>query len=171
MFVSRLSGLYSWVATFVVGGWGDYVYRGVLFFLLVCFLGLRMPYLYGLSGFGLYLFFVVAPLFLSLFFCRVVDVGVVDFFSSLVPPGTPLWIAPFVCLAETLSYLVRPVVLMIRPFVNLSIGALGGYSLGLLSFSSFGVLFFLFVLFFYEVFVAVVHWFIVCNILSFSENH
>lgn len=61
------------------------------------------------------------------------------------------------CLAETLSYLVRPVVLMIRPFVNLRIGAMGGYVLGLMSFSSSWVIGFLLLLFFYEVFVAVVH--------------
>lgn len=136
MFVSRLSGLYDWVVTLITGGWGDFVYRVVLFFLLFCFLSLRMPYIYGLKGFGLFLFFMVAPLFLSLFLCRLVDVGVSDFFSSLVPPSTPLWIAPFVCLAETLSYIVRPVVLLIRPFVNLSIGAMGGYVLGLMRFTS-----------------------------------
>lgn len=79
------------------------------------------------------------------------------FFSGFIPEGTPIWIAPFVCLAETLSYLVRPVVLMIRPFVNLSIGALGGYVLGMLTFSQWWVVLFLVVLFFYEVFVAVVH--------------
>jgi hypothetical protein len=70
-----------------------------------------------------------------------------------------------------LSYLVRPGVLMIRPFVNLTMGSLGGYVLGSMRFRAFWVLIFLFVLFFYEVFVAVVHWFIVCNILSFSEDH
>lgn len=75
------------------------------------------------------------------------------------------------CLAETLSYLVRPVVLMIRPFVNLTIGSLGGYAIGSMCFSVSWAILFLGFLFFYEIFVAVVHWFIVCNILSFSEDH
>lgn len=96
----------------------------------MCFLILRVPYLYGLFGFGLFLFFVISPLFLALFFGRLFDGGLVSFFSSFVPQGTPLWIAPFVCLAETLSYLVRPGVLMIRPFVNLTMGSIGGYVLG-----------------------------------------
>lgn len=61
---------------------------------------------------------------------------------------------------------------MIRPFAKLTIGSFGGVALGAmcLKFRR-GVLFFLVVLFFYEVFVALVHWFIVCNILSFSEDH
>ncbi len=61
------------------------------------------------------------------------------------------------CLAETLRYLVRPVVLMIRPFVNLTMGSLGGYVLGGMVFGSIWVSLFLFFLFFYEIFVAVVH--------------
>jgi uncharacterized membrane protein len=60
---------------------------------------------------------------------------------------------------------------MIRPFVKLTIGALGGYVLGLRALGSFWVVGFMIVLFFYEVFVALVHWFIVCSILSFSEAH
>lgn len=147
------------------------MYRLVLFGLLFRFLILRIPYIYGLMGFGLYLFVVLSPMFLALFLGRIVDGGPFRFFSSFVPSGTPLWIAPFVCLAETLSYLVRPVILMIRPFVNLTMGSLGGYVLGSMRFGSHWVVLFLFVLFFYEIFVAVVHWFIVCNILSFSEEH
>nr|ATD85499.1 ATP synthase F0 subunit 6 [Paragonimus heterotremus] len=171
MNMTRLNGVGSFLWGLISGGGGDFVYRIVLCGLLFCFLSLRFPYLFGLSGFGLFLFFVILPLFLSLFLSRLLDGGVASFFSSFVPEGTPLWIAPFVCMAETLSYLVRPVVLMIRPFVNLSMGAMGGYVLGLLSFRLEWVAFFLFLLFFYEVFVAIVHWFIVCNILSFSEDH
>jgi len=63
-----------------------------------------------------------------------------------------------VCLAETLSYIVRPVVLLIRPFVNLTIGSLGGVAIGVLGLKyGFGIFIFLIVLFFYEVFVALVH--------------
>nr|YP_010505935.1 ATP synthase F0 subunit 6 [Paragonimus skrjabini miyazakii]UXE35007.1 ATP synthase F0 subunit 6 [Paragonimus skrjabini miyazakii] len=171
MCVTRLGSISSFLEGLIVGGGGDFVYRIVLCGLLFCFLGLRFPYIFGLGGFGLFLFLVISPLFLALFFSRLFDGSVISFFSSFVPEGTPLWIAPFVCMAETLSYLVRPVVLMIRPFVNLSMGASGGYVLGLLSFRFEWVAFFLLFLFFYEVFVAIVHWFIVCNILSFSEDH
>nr|YP_009734331.1 ATP synthase subunit 6 [Echinostoma revolutum]QIJ97883.1 ATP synthase subunit 6 [Echinostoma revolutum] len=172
MLVTRFSAVFSYVCALVSGGLGDTFYRLCLCGLLFCFLFLRIPYIYGMSGFGLFIVFVIFPLFLSLFISRLVDGGPASFFSGFVPPGTPLWIAPFVCLAETLSYIVRPVVLMIRPFVNLTIGALGGAALGALGFK-FGVwvVSFLFLLFFYEVFVALVHWFIVCNILSFSEDH
>nr|YP_009326179.1 ATP synthase F0 subunit 6 [Paragonimus ohirai]APD26971.1 ATP synthase F0 subunit 6 [Paragonimus ohirai] len=171
MYVTRLGSIGKFLVGLISGGQGDFIYRVVLCGLLFCFLSLRFPYLFGLSGFGLFLFFVISPLFLSLFFSRFSNGGGLLFFSCFVPEGTPLWIAPFVCMAETLSYLVRPVVLMIRPFVNLSMGAMGGFVLGLLSFRFEWVVFFSFFLFFYEVFVAVVHWFIVCNILSFSESH
>nr|WSP01980.1 ATPase subunit 6 [Creptotrematina aguirrepequenoi] len=171
MFLSRLSVCFSFIKSLLSGGGGDYAYRSVLFFLLACFLFLRVPYIFGLMGYGLFLFFIILPLFSGLFLCRVLDGSIFKFFSSLVPSGTPLWMAPFVCLAETLSYLVRPAVLMMRPFVNISMGSMGGYVLGLLCFSSAHVLLFLVILFFYEIFVAVVHWFIVCNILAFSEEH
>nr|AKG49768.1 ATP synthase F0 subunit 6 [Ogmocotyle sp. JM-2015] len=171
MFMSRLNIVWNSVFSVIEGGWFDYLYRFVLGVMLFCFLSLRMPYIFGIWGFGVYLFFVIFPLFFSLFLCRIIDGGVSSFFSSLVPSGTPIWIAPFVCLAETLSYIVRPVVLMIRPFVNLTIGSIGGYVLGALCLSSWWVVVFLFILFFYEVFVALVHWFIVCSILSFSEDH
>lgn len=117
----------------VSGGWGDYFYRLCLLGLLFRFLFLRIPYVFGVLGFGLFLGVVIGPLFLSLFLGRLLDRGLFEFFSGFVPPGTPLWIAPFVCLAETLSYVVRPIVLMIRPFVKLTIGSMGGVALGAMS--------------------------------------
>lgn len=170
MLVSRLNIIRRYIYGLISGGWSDGYYRFILLCLLYCFLSLRVPYIFGLSGFGVFLFFYIFPLFVALFFSRIFS-SANSFFSSFVPLGTPLWIAPFVCLAETLSYIVRPVVLLIRPFVNLSMGSLGGYVLGGMCLNSGYVIVFLLVLFFYEIFVAVVHWFIVCNILSFSEDH
>lgn len=154
-----------------IGGVKDLVYLSVLVLMLFCFLLLRIPYIFGLGGFSMFLFVFILPLFLGMFFSRLfIEPSL--FFSSFVPVGTPMWIAPFVCLAETISYIVRPIVLVIRPFINLSIGAMAGATLGYLCWSlSWWVLFFLLVLFFYEVFVALVHWYIVCSILSFSVDH
>nr|YP_010853285.1 ATP synthase F0 subunit 6 [Metorchis xanthosomus]WGM81704.1 ATP synthase F0 subunit 6 [Metorchis xanthosomus] len=171
MFVSRLFSVFDYFSSVFSGGLRDFFYRLFLFVLFLGFLGLRLPYTYGMGGFALFIFFIICPLFAGLFFSRVSDGGFSEFFSCFVPLGTPLWIAPFVCLAETLSYIVRPLVLMMRPFVNLSAGALGGYALGLLSLLNYWVVLFLIFLFFYEIFVAVVHWFIVYSILSFSEDH
>lgn len=154
---SRKGGVFLSCVGYVTGGLGDMCYRLVLFFILLAFLCLRFPYMYGMGGFGVFIMLRIFPLFLSLFLSRLFDGAVKDFFRGFVPIGTPLWIAPFVCLAETLRYLVRPVVLMIRPFVNLSIGALGGAVLGGISFSRNWVVLFLIALFFYEVFVALVH--------------
>nr|YP_010235128.1 ATP synthase F0 subunit 6 [Notocotylus intestinalis]QTC30699.1 ATP synthase F0 subunit 6 [Notocotylus intestinalis] len=171
MFMSRLSVVKSLVFSIVEGGWLDFFYRFVLMVMLFCFLSLRVPYIFGVLGFSVYLFFIIFPIFLSLFLCRVVDGGVSSFFSTLVPDGTPISIAPFVCLAETLSYIVRPMVLMLRPSVIYTIGSMEGYVLGLYVLSSWLIIVFLFNLLLYEVLVALVHSFIVCSILSFSENH
>nr|YP_002122304.1 ATP synthase F0 subunit 6 [Opisthorchis felineus]ACF93437.1 ATP synthase subunit 6 [Opisthorchis felineus] len=171
MFVSRLSAAFDCFSFVFSGGLNSFLCRLSLFVLFWGFLSLRLPYVYGMGGFVLFIFFIVCPLFSSLFLSRVLGGGLSGFFSCFIPLGTPLWIAPFVCLAETLSYVVRPVVLMMRPFVNLSAGALGGYALGVLSLFNSWVVLFLILLFFYEIFVAVVHWFIVYSILSFSEDH
>nr|YP_009650989.1 ATP synthase F0 subunit 6 [Uvitellina sp. SSS-2019]QCY72815.1 ATPase subunit 6 [Uvitellina sp. SSS-2019] len=175
MFFSRFWVMCECITSFV--GKNDCKILGDVYFfnlvlLLCCFLYLRIPYIYGFYGFGLVLVFFIAPLFLSLFFSRLSLFGFRSFFCGFIPLGTPLWISPFVCLAETLSYMVRPAVLMLRPFVNLTIGSLGGVALGSLVFKfGGGVVVFLLLLFFYEIFVALVHWFIVCNILSFSKDH
>uniref|UniRef100_A0AAU7N3P3 ATP synthase F0 subunit 6 n=1 Tax=Dollfustrema vaneyi TaxID=438518 RepID=A0AAU7N3P3_9TREM len=169
MLQSRLNGIFSFICGFV--GSYSFIYCFMVFLMLCVFVVLRVPYLYGLGGFLVFLVGFISPLYLSFFLSRLSCFGVSFFLSSFVPVGSPLWIAPFVALAETISYIVRPVVLLIRPFLNISIGAIGGGVLGSLFFQSWGVSFFLFVLFFYEIFVALVHWFIVCNILSFSSDH
>nr|AFD18241.1 ATPase subunit 6 [Pseudorhabdosynochus yangjiangensis] len=146
------------------------IFNFIIFFILITFLLLRVPFIYNSINFFNYAYFVIFPLFMSLFFIRI-EGGVVEFFASLIPAGTPLWIAPLVGVAETISYIVRPFVLIIRPFLNITIGSVGGAALGSLFFNSKFVLIFLCFLFFYEIFVAVVHWFIVVNILLFSKDH
>lgn len=129
-----------------------------------------MPYIYGVKGFMLCVAIFIAPLFFCICLNRL-RVGLKPFFSSLIPPGTPMGIAPFVGLAETISYLVRPFVLMLRPFLKITIGALGGASLGLMCTEYSFIYPVLILVFFYEIFVGLVHWYIVNNILSFSINH
>lgn len=90
MFVSRLLSIYKYVVSVVRGGLGDYYYRLFLFFVLMIFLGLRVPYLYGMRGFGIFIFFSVFPLFFSLLLSRLIDGPFDDFFCGFVPPGTPL---------------------------------------------------------------------------------
>lgn len=89
MYISRASSVIGFIISLIGGGRGEYLYRFVLVTMLLCFLGLRFPYIFGLQGFGLFLFFVVSPLFLGLFFSRVFG-DVTQFFSSFVPDGTPL---------------------------------------------------------------------------------
>nr|UEN67859.1 ATP synthase F0 subunit 6 [Rhabdosynochus viridisi] len=137
---------------------------------LITFLYLRVPNLFGGLGLFLYVVAIIFPLFLSLFFIRVEN-SVSEFFASLIPANTPLWIAPLVGLAESISYVVRPFVLVIRPFLNITIGALGAGALSSFFLNNKLIIFFLLFIFFYEIFVAVVHWFIVINILLFSKDH
>lgn len=73
----------------MVRGVSSCLHDSVLFFILVCFMLLRVPYLYGMLGFARFLFLFVFPLFLSLFFSRFFF-KVSEFFSGFVPRGTPL---------------------------------------------------------------------------------
>nr|WRY68986.1 ATP synthase F0 subunit 6 [Cichlidogyrus thurstonae] len=165
---SRFSAFFSFVGN-LCSSLG-FIYYLSCFSVLSLFLLFRVPFIYGMVGFIALIVVLILPVYLSLFFGRLEE-GLNLFFSSLVPSGTPLWIAPFVGLAETISYIVRPIVLMIRPFLNITIGALGVSSLAGMSIGNNIIWVVLIGIFFYEVFVAVVHWFIVVNILGFSEDH
>lgn len=68
---------------------------------------------------------------------------------------------------------MRPGVLFFRPFVNLSVGAyaclvIGGFCVE--NEDAF-LVFYLSLLFIYELFVAMMHWFIVYEILKFRVDH
>jgi len=145
-------------------------YLAPLLISLVLFVRYRIPYCYTPYLFVTFLITVVFSLFISLFFARLFS-KLTEFFSGFIPMGTPLYICSFVCIAETISFIIRPVVLIIRPFINISLGCFGAVALGGLCVGrglwSIALAF----LFFYEVFVALVHWFIVTSILSFSIEH
>nr|AKP19670.1 ATP synthase F0 subunit 6 [Gyrodactylus sp. FY-2015] len=144
----------------------------VLFIILFTFILYRVPGVFDVHFFIVLLLVILLPYFFSLFSSRIVY-DWEEFFSSFTPVGAPIAIAPFVCVAEGISYIVRPFVLLLRPFLNLTIGAFGALSLGGFISSSFNPIVFLIFLFifFYEIFVSLVHWFIVSNILIFSIDH
>nr|YP_007889814.1 ATP synthase F0 subunit 6 [Taenia twitchelli]BAN15646.1 ATP synthase subunit 6 [Taenia twitchelli] len=147
----------------------DY-YSKILFFVLFVFICYRIPYCYSPYIFIDLLVLFVFCCFVSLFFVRIFD-NISYFFSSFIPVGTPIYICFLVCIAETISYIIRPLVLILRPFINISLGCFGAIALGNLSIISEFWIVLLFVLFFYEVFVALIHWYIVVSILEFSIDH
>lgn len=151
-------------------GMFSYYYLSVLSTILLLFLSYRFPYCYSPYLFSVFLLVVVFSCFMSLFLRRLTR-KFSEFFSGFVPVGTPLYICPLVCLAETISYLIRPFVLIFRPFINISLGCFGAVALR--KFCFYGNVWFIVLgfVFFYEVFVALVHWFIVTNILAFSVDH
>lgn len=148
----------------------SYYYLVVLGFILFVFLSYRFPYCYSPYIFIAFLISVVFSRFVCLFLSRIF-LRLNKFFRSFIPVGTPGYICPLVCLAETTSYIIRPVVLILRPFINIRLGCIGTVAVCGLCISriAWGVL--LILLFFYEVFVAIVHWYIVTRILSFSIDH
>nr|WHM52505.1 ATPase subunit 6 [Echinococcus canadensis] len=148
----------------------SYYYFVLLMLVLVWFLVYRLPYCYSFYLFFVFLFGVVFVMFVSLFMCRAFS-NVNSFFASFVPLGTPLYICFIVCVAESISYVIRPIVLILRPFINISLGCFGAVALGNLCFVSCLWVLILVLLFFYEVFVASIHWFIVSSILDFSVDH
>lgn len=134
----------------------SYYYLFVLGCVLFLFLLYRVPYCYSPFLFSVFLLVVVFRAFVSLFLCRLSS-SMKIFFSRFVPVGTPGYICPVVCVAETISYIIRPVVLILRPFINIRLGCFGAVSLCKLCFVSWWFVLVLFILFFYEVFVAMVH--------------
>nr|UFQ89178.1 ATP synthase F0 subunit 6 [Acanthobothrium sp. MZUSP 7998] len=166
---NNISSVLSMLYTSLVGMF-SYYYLSFLTIVLMLFLSYRFPYCYSPFLFSVFLIVVVFSGFMSLFLRRLFG-DLNEFFSSFVPVGTPLYICHLVCLAETISYLIRPFVLIFRPFINVSLGCFGAVALGNFCFvNSFWFIILGFV-FFYEVFVALVHWFIVANILAFSVDH
>jgi len=144
----------------------------LVLFILSKFLLYRIPRTFDVFFFSSYLIIVLLPYFMSLVSRRIIK-NWEEFFARFTPIGAPIGIAPFVSIAEGISYIVRPFVLILRPFLNLTIGAFGALSVGRYlrtSLSPVVILLFTF-LFFYEIFVRVVHWFIVRNIIIFSIDH
>ena len=162
---STISLLYNYVIRCF-----SYYYLLVLTLTLSLFVLYRVPYCYRPYLFVVFLLVVVFSRFMCLFLGRILK-KVNSFFGGFVPVGTPLYICPVVCLAETIRYIIRPLVLILRPFIKISLGCIGTVAICSLRFNSINWILILLILFFYEVFVAVVHWYIVTCILSFSIDH
>lgn len=148
----------------------SYYYLLMLMSVFLLFLRYRIPYCYRPYFFSVFLVVFVFRMFISLFMRRLFDKFNV-FFRKFIPTGTPVYICPLVCLAETIRFIIRPIVLILRPFINIRLGCFGAVALCKLCFDRWLLSLILFLLFFYEVFVAIVHWYIVASILSFSIEH
>ncbi|KAK4467239.1 hypothetical protein MN116_000312 [Schistosoma mekongi] len=109
-------------------------------------------------SFRLIIIALIVPLYLSLFFRRMFTTFRL-FISGFIPIGSPILLSPFVCIIELVRYIIRPIVLLIRPFVNISAGVYFGIGLGrirfLLDYYYISLLFI--ILFVYEIFVALMH--------------
>nr|AFI44209.1 ATPase subunit 6 [Schistosoma japonicum] len=166
-FTSFLVKLSSYLKVMKIEMW----YSLSLFILIFVFAIVRFPYVYGMFDYGLCLIVLIMPLFISLFFSRLFCAFGL-FVSSFIPVGCPIYLAPFVCIIGLISFIIRPVVLLVRPFVNISAGVYFGVFVGNLCFAiNYFIFVIFFVLFVYEIFVALMHWFIVQEILKFSVDH
>nr|YP_009428344.1 ATP synthase F0 subunit 6 [Diphyllobothrium stemmacephalum]BBA26478.1 ATP synthase subunit 6 [Diphyllobothrium stemmacephalum] len=169
MIFSGYSSLSSLIYTRILG-LNSYYYLAILGMVMILFLGYRFPYIYSPFFFAIVLMSYVFFCFVSLLLARFFN-SPLEFFSGFVPLGTPLYICPLVCCAETISYIIRPFVMIFRPFINLSLGCFGAVAVGQFCVANWWWLLILSIVFFYEVFVALVHWYIVTSILSFSVDH
>nr|WPR14744.1 ATP synthase F0 subunit 6 [Ligula intestinalis] len=169
MIFSGYSSLLSLIYVRILGLY-SYYYLVILGSVMILFLSYRFPYVYSPFFFMIVLVSYVFFCFVSLLLTRLFTTPR-EFFSNFVPVGTPLYISPLVCCAETVSYVIRPFVMIFRPFINLSLGCFGAVAVGQFCVINSWWLVVLGVVFFYEVFVALVHWYIVTSILSFSVDH
>lgn len=103
-----------------VGLYGIGGFRYFSFVLLFFFLFIRVPYVFGLVGLSLLVFVWVMTLFLAGMGCRLGDFSL--FFADFVREGVPLGFGVVVSGIELVSYLIRPMVLVLRPLVNLRFG-------------------------------------------------
>jgi len=119
--------LYEFNATMVKDNIGKqglkylpFVFTLFLFVLLSNVLGL-MPYSFTITSHIV----VTASLALAIWIGATV-IGFArhgfHYFSLLLPKGTPLAVAPFLVLIETMSYFIRPVSLSLRLFANMMAG-------------------------------------------------
>ena len=107
----------------------SYYYLCLSSFIFMLFLFYRVPYCYSPFLFFCFLLVVVFSMFVSLFFSRIIsDINL--FFRSFIPVGTPIYICPLVCIAERIRYIIRPIVLILRPFINIRLGCFGGMAIG-----------------------------------------
>nr|QZZ81260.1 ATP synthase F0 subunit 6 [Prosthogonimus pellucidus] len=170
----RLFAFYNLFSSLISGSglWGGY-FREVCLFLLFWFFFVRAPYIFDLVDFLLLVFLFVFSLHVSAMLSRL-ESSVSVFLSSFVPSGVSSFFGFFLCVVETISYLIRPFVLVLRPFLNFTIGGIVGHSLlissccwnfenpGIYSSCSYLVVWFCLLAFlFYEWFVSVVQWYII----------
>nr|YP_009466057.1 ATP synthase F0 subunit 6 [Hydatigera kamiyai]BAN15670.1 ATP synthase subunit 6 [Hydatigera kamiyai] len=168
--INDFSSLISVLYNKIINSSMIYYYLSIILWTMLLFISYRFPYCYSPWLFVVWLIGVVFVCFVSLWLNRLLD-NSSAFFASFVPLGTPIYICPLVCIAESISYVIRPFVLILRPFINISLGCFGAAFVGGVVSVNYLWFLVLVVLFFYEVFVALVHWFIVLSILQFSENH
>lgn len=152
---SKYSSVVSMLYNYLIGAF-SYYYLCILTLVLLLFVSYRFPYCYRPFLFGVFLVTIVFSRFMALFLRRVGS-RFSEFFRGFVPVGTPLYICPLVCIAETISYIIRPFVLIFRPFINISLGCFGAVALRKFCFIGNVWFFLLGIVFFYEVFVALVH--------------
>nr|QDO72068.1 ATP synthase F0 subunit 6 [Schistosoma haematobium] len=167
------NSMINWFSLNIIGGINSEKWYS--FIILIVFSELlftRCPYIYNYTWFILLLFASIIPLYISLVLTRLY-VSLYKFFAEMVPNGSPSWILPFIPHIEIISFIIRPIVLLLRPFINISVGIYAGLTIGDLCilFNNYIFIFFLFAFFIYEVFVIVVHWFIINEILKFTIFH
>lgn len=148
----------------------SYYYSMMLRVVLLLFLLYRVPYCYSPFFFCVILIVCVFAIFVALFNNRLF-IDIKEFFGRFIPVGVPLYICPLIGIAEIISYIIRPFVLILRPFINIRLGCYGAIAICNLCFINWIWFLFLLILFFYEVFVAIIHWYIIVRILFFSINH
>nr|YP_626442.1 ATP synthase F0 subunit 6 [Schistosoma spindale]AAZ57329.1 ATP synthase F0 subunit 6 [Schistosoma spindale] len=167
-----LSSIVKWICVNIIKtAKVEWWYGFIVLIIMLGFILTRCPYIFSILGFVSFLFVLIIPLYMSLVLSRIDD-SIMNFFASFIPDGSPMWILPFIPHIEILSYVIRPVVLLLRPFINISVGTYLGIMIGSLCFSFSGYLLIVLIfLFIYEVFIVFVHWFIVEEILKFSVLH
>ena len=112
--------------------------------------------------------FTRLAIWLSSLLLRITDFT--PFFSSLIPSGTPWYLAPFICVIELVRLFIRPLSLSIRLVANMVAGHVVLSLLSELILMTPSVFLFYTLYYIIEVRVALIQTYIYCLLLMMYEN-
>ena len=96
------------------------VFSLFMFVLFANLLGM-VPYSFTVTSHFAVTFALAMLVFITVTILGLVRHGL-HFFSFFCPPGVPLWMAPLLVPMEVISFLIRPITLSVRLFLNMTAG-------------------------------------------------
>nr|YP_010166574.1 ATP synthase F0 subunit 6 [Tamerlania zarudnyi]QRV61243.1 ATP synthase F0 subunit 6 [Tamerlania zarudnyi] len=163
------SVVHNWIGRLSWDGKSDLIVRRFLGFVMIMFFIFYSPLCFNSCYFTYFVCGVSLPLYFGSAIDYLFSYKILDFYN-LRPPY--VYLTPMLFISEFVSYVFRPLVLVLRPTVNFIFGHLGILSLGTIALVTgwWWLVLVICFIFSYEIFVSYVHWFIVGEISYFATG-